>query len=137
MPRSTPFSRERARHAARHFVGRRSRSLDNGPHAGAESMRRHDSYEESTDWRQLGAFAAGIALGLALGAGAALLFAPRTGEETRELLGERARRLGGQMTDRWDDLRHDAERAVRRSRRKLRRGLTRSRWAVEDVADRR
>ncbi|MEO6526872.1 MAG: hypothetical protein ABIP93_09635 [Gemmatimonadaceae bacterium] len=46
-----------------------------------------------TDWREIAIFGAGLALGLALGAGAALLAAPRSGEETRSALRGRARRL--------------------------------------------
>jgi gas vesicle protein len=99
-------------------------------------MRFRAGYDESTDWEKIGTFGAGLVIGLALGAGAALLFAPRTGEETREILGERARRLGNDMSDRWDDLRGGVRKAARRGRRKVRRGLTRGRWAVEDVADR-
>jgi gas vesicle protein len=69
---------------------------------------------------------AGIALGIAVGAGAALLAAPATGEETRAALRSRARRLKRTTTRRgrdvWDDLRaelEDAARALRR--RKIRR----------------
>lgn len=40
-----------------------------------------------------------LVLGLAIGAGIALLFAPRTGEETRRDLQRRARRVGGQAQD--------------------------------------
>ena len=43
----------------------------------------------------VGAFVAGIAIG----AGLALLFAPRTGEETRRDLQRRARRVGDQAQD--------------------------------------
>ena len=38
-------------------------------------------------------------MGLAIGAGIALLFAPRTGEETRRDLQRRARRVGDQAQD--------------------------------------
>lgn len=38
-------------------------------------------------------------LGIAIGAGLALLFAPRTGEETRRDLQRRARRVGNQAQD--------------------------------------
>jgi len=41
----------------------------------------------------------GFLLGLALGAGLALLFAPRTGEETRRVLQRSARRVGDQAQD--------------------------------------
>lgn len=123
----------------------------------SRSGRESDTYEEeSEDWddedldetetdeewmssgalRQTGAAAAGLVLGLVLGAGLAILFAPRTGEETRELLGERARLLRGRAGDRLGDLREEMGRMSRRGRRRLRRGVTRGRWAAEDLLSR-
>ena len=120
----------------------------------SRSGRATDTYEEdSEDWededldeteteeewmsrgglRQTGAAAAGLLFGLALGAGLAILFAPRTGEETRELLGERARMFRGQAGDRLDDMRDDLGRMSRRGRRRFGRGVTRGRWAAEDM----
>jgi hypothetical protein len=84
-------------------------------------------------WRQTGAAAAGLVFGLALGAGLALLFAPRAGEETRELLGERTRMLRGRAGERFDDLRDDLGRMARRGRRRMGRGVARGRWAAEDM----
>ncbi|HXT48135.1 MAG TPA: YtxH domain-containing protein [Gemmatimonadaceae bacterium] len=81
-------------------------------------------------------FGAGLAVGALLGAGAALLFAPQSGDETRELLAERAQRLGGRMSERLDDVRGDLGWYLRRGRRKLGRGASRGRWAGEDLADR-
>jgi hypothetical protein len=94
------------------------------------------SYDEETDWGRVGSFGAGLALGVVLGAGVALLLAPQSGEETREMLGERARMLRGQAGDSWDDLRDELRWLSRRGRRKLRRGATRGRWMAEDIADR-
>ena len=98
---------------------------------GTEAM--GSSYEETAEWDNLGIFGAGLAVGLTLGAGLALLLAPRSGEETRELLGDRSRWIGGRVTGGFDDIRDGVERATRRSRRKLHRGLTRGRWMVEDM----
>ena len=83
--------------------------------------------------RQTGAAADGLVFGLALGAGLAILFAPRTGEETRELLGARARMLRGRAGDRFGDLRDDLGKMGRRGRRRFGRGVTRGRWAAEDM----
>ena len=94
------------------------------------------SYSEEMPWKQTAIFGAGIALGALIGAGAALLFAPQSGEETRELISERAQRFGGRIGDRIDDVRGDLGWYLRRGRRKLRRGAERGRWAGEDVADR-
>lgn len=68
-------------------------------------------------------FAAGLILGAALGAGVALLLAPRPGDETRKLIGRRARRLGDRVADRVDDLRDDIRRSARKGEKKLRRSL--------------
>lgn len=91
-------------------------------------------------WRQTGAATAGLVFGLALGAGLALLFAPRSGDETRELIGERTRLLRGRAGDRLDDLREELGHSARRGRRRVRRGMTRgmarSRWKAEDLLSR-
>ena len=94
------------------------------------------SYSEDMRWRHAALFGAGVALGAVIGAGAALLYAPQTGEETREMLSERAHRFGGRIGDRLDDARGDLGWYMRRGRRKLRRGAKRGRWAGEDLADR-
>src|SRR6516162_2363569 len=61
-------------------------------------------------------FAAGVALGIAVGAGVALLFAPQSGEDTRRSLVRRGRKLTNRGRDAWDDLREEL-RAARRRRR--------------------
>jgi gas vesicle protein len=90
--------------------------------------------EHETDWQQVAVFGAGLALGVLVGAGVALLTAPQSGEETRDYLRRGARRttrmVGRRSQRAWLDLRaelrgaktslHDrkirraAERAVRR-----------------------
>lgn len=86
--------------------------------------------------RSVAIFGAGLTIGALLGAGAALLFAPQSGEDTRELIAERAQRLGGRVSERLDDARGDLGWYLRRGRRKLGRGASRGRWAGEDLADR-
>jgi gas vesicle protein len=83
-------------------------------------------------------FGAGLALGITLGAGAALLTAPRTGEETRAVLRGRASRLrrtaGRKSHDAWDDLRDElvgVQHAIRR--RKLKRAAARDRRRELDM----
>jgi gas vesicle protein len=62
-------------------------------------------------------------LGLAIGAGAALLFAPQTGEETRRSLARRARRaqeaaqdfvedVSGTVADKFNDVRASVEERI-------------------------
>ena len=94
------------------------------------------SYEEPMDWARLGVFGLGIALGALLGGGAALLLAPQSGEEVRADIGRRARGVRADARDAWDDLRDELEWATRRGRRRMRRGVTRGRWAAEDLLDR-
>lgn len=80
-----------------------------------------------TDWQEVALFGAGLALGVILGAGGALLTAPRTGAETRAALGARAARLRRTTVrhsqSAWDDLRDEltqAKRALRNRKRRKR-----------------
>jgi len=90
------------------------------------------SYSESRDWARVGLFGVGIAVGALLGAGAALLYAPQSGFETRTEIAGRARRFRARATDRWDELGSELHKAARRSRRQVHRGVARSRWAAAD-----
>jgi hypothetical protein len=89
------------------------------------------SYEEEPRWRGAGILSLGIIGGALVGAGLALLLAPHSGEETRDRLVRRARRLGTRADESWDDLRDE----LRRLRRRSRRAATRGRWKVEDLVD--
>jgi hypothetical protein len=80
-----------------------------------------------TDWQQVAIFAAGAVLGVAIGAGAALLLAPQSGEEARHGLARQGRRLRARTADAWDDLRDELRYAAGRSRRKVGRALRRRR----------
>src|SRR4051812_18610688 len=75
-----------------------------------------DEDAHETDWQRVALFGAGLAIGLTFGAGAALLAAPRSGEETRAALRSRARRLsratGRRGQDAWDDLREELKSAA-------------------------
>lgn len=94
-----------------------------------------DEEPHETDWRRLAIFGAGLALGLTLGAGAALLVAPQSGEETRSALRSRARRLsratGRRGQDAWDDLRDELRSAARSVRRRRARRAARKALQVE------
>ena len=70
--------------------------------------------ETVPDWNNIGLFTAGIALGAILGASAALLFAPASGNEIRERIGRRVRRTRGD-DDVWDELAAELERAAAES----------------------
>ena len=83
------------------------------------------------EWDSVTVFAAGIAVGLAVGVGTALLFAPQTGEEARSLILRRARRLRRRGGDAWEDLRRELSRAGRRRMKALRQAV-RSRRSREE-----
>ena len=74
------------------------------------------------DWQTLAIFGAGVELGIAIGAGAALIAAPRSGAETRAVLLARASRAKRATTrrghDAWDDLGDELRRAKRVLRRR-------------------
>jgi hypothetical protein len=93
----------------------------------ARSAARRPDLEVETDWQQVTIFAVGALVGAALGAGAALLFAPESGEEARFRLARRGRRLRARTADAWDDLRDELHYAAHRGRRKLGRALRRRR----------
>lgn len=138
MARSSEPTHERPRAQPRH-IGSASHSTPVEEH---DEMQSNDagpigrSYDSDTDWRTLGVLGAGIALGMALGAGVALLTAARTGADTRDLIGERARLTRDRVTDRWGDLRDEFGYLTHRGRRKMHRQATRGRWTAEDVLDR-
>ena len=71
--------------------------------------------------RQATIFAAGLVVGLALGAGVALLLAPDSGAHTRRALLRRGRRVTLRGRDAWDDLRNEFRSAIRERKRALRR----------------
>jgi len=138
MARTTDFSSERSAGTSprpRRSDTDASDSLDSTA-SSPSSKPRGKSHSEDMEWRHAAIFGAGIALGAMIGAGAALLFAPQSGEETRELISERAHQFGGRIGDRIDDARGDLGWYLRRGRRKMRRGAERGRWAGQDLADR-
>lgn len=96
----------------------------------------HESDVE-TDWQHVAIFAVGALIGAAVGAGAALLLAPQTGEEARQGLARRGRRLRARTENAWDDLRDELQLAARRGRRKIGRAMRRRRqrrdWQREDA----
>jgi gas vesicle protein len=77
-------------------------------------------------------FAAGIAVGLAVGVGTTLLFAPQSGVDARYAIVRRARRLRRQGGDAWDELRHELRRAGRRRLKSIRQAVRRKRADAEE-----
>ena len=94
-------------------------------YAGPVNKRRPDQRRRpaiGTEWSSTASLAAGVVLGLAVGAGATLLLAPQSGSEARHDLARRGRRLRRHLehrgSDAWDDLRHELRRAARHARRR-------------------
>lgn len=110
---------------------RSSRGLDRAPLT--------PETDAETDWQHVAIFAAGTLLGAVMGAGAALLLTPQTGEEVRHDLARRGRRWRTRTADAWDDLRDELRYAARRGRRKVGRALRRRRehreWQDESALD--
>lgn len=77
---------------------------------------------EYEDERHVFTFIAGLALGALVGAGAALLMAPHSGERTRRKIARAAEDLGDSTRDRFEeaseDVRRRAHRAVRAAERR-------------------
>ena len=96
-----------------------------------------DGDDGEIDWERVALFGTGIALGAALGAGVALLFAPSSGEEIRAAIARSGVRLAHQGRDVWEDLRDELEWAGRRGKRRVGRRVQRARWAAEDFFDER
>ena len=137
MSRSSEFTRRRPGasefyEASERPEARGDRQLEDAPRERAIGYSDGRGY----DLAKVGVFGAGFAIGAAVGAAAALLLAPRTGEDARELIGEQARVLGGRAADSWDDLRDELRWLARRGRKSVRRGMTRGRWAAEDAVAR-
>ena len=91
-------------------------------------------YARTLEWGDAGLLGAGIAIGVIIGAGAALLFAPQSGADTRDDIARGTRDFGYRATDIWDDLREELRHAANRSSKRLRRGVRRGRALTEDVA---
>ena len=101
---------------------------------GAARRQLEGNGEGELDWQHIAIFTAGAGLGAAIGAGAALLFAPESGAQTRHKLARRGRHFRTRTADAWEDLRHELRYAARRGRRKLTGRLNR---ALRDRRERR
>jgi gas vesicle protein len=70
-------------------------------------------------------------LGLAVGAGIALLFAPRSGEETRRDLQRRAKRVGDQAQDLVSEVTESVSQTINAAKEKVENRIDSTRQAVE------
>jgi hypothetical protein len=95
---------------------RATSTIPKAPAPGSIPQPKPDGFPGETvpDWNNIGLFTAGIALGAILGASVALLFAPASGKETRDLIGRRVRRERND-DDVWDALAAELARAAAES----------------------
>ena len=77
-----------------------------------------------------------LLLGLAIGAGAALLLAPASGQETRQRLQREARRAGRRVKVVAGDLTDDIEDRVKRSKSQFKKRVAHARDSFDDRVDR-
>ena len=85
----------------------------------------------STNDSRAGAVTTGLAIGLLVGAGIALILAPREGSEIRRSARRSLRRLGWRGKDAWLDLRAELHRAARKARRARRRAMVEAEVLVD------
>ena len=64
---------------------------------------------ENNESSRVGGYLAAFAIGALIGTGVALLYAPRSGKETRELLAKKGRDLKSKASDAVDDAKHFVE----------------------------
>ena len=111
----------------------RSKSASSSRRGAAKSAPQGRSFDEQRNWKQLALLAGGIAAGAAAGAGLALLFTSETGPQRRAGLARRARHLGHDAEQRWEDLGFALKEAARSARDRFRhRHAAESKTEVDD-----
>ena len=76
---------------------------------------RGSSFRRVVDWERVGLVGAGLLIGAVVGAGAALLLAPGSGQETRTAIMRKARFAQHRAGDAWDDLAAELAEVARRT----------------------
>jgi len=112
---------------------RRQRSLARGKARAAIERPRGSSFRRTVDWEHVGLLGAGLLIGAVVGAGAALLLAPQSGEETRTIIRRQARNARHRAGDAWSELADELAAATRRGRQRARRAMRRARWRASDA----
>jgi len=82
-------------------------------HPGSVDTPRGRPFEREANWRSVALVGAGIAAGVVLGAGIALLIAPQSGAHTRLALSRQIRRHRPWRRSPWEQLGQELNRAAR------------------------
>ena len=101
-----------------------------------KSTQTRSKVEVARAGRGSGTLALGVAAGLLVGVGLALLLAPQSGGDTRRMLRRGLRKAGNRGRDAWDDLRYEllhARRELRRARRLKRELAARAAEATDAI----
>jgi hypothetical protein len=77
-------------------------------------------YSREPNWATIAMVGAGVTAGIVLGAGIALLLAPRSGAHTRLALSRELRRRRPWRQSPWEELGDELKQVARRGRRRLR-----------------
>lgn len=77
----------------------------------------------------------GFLVGAIVGAGAALLLAPRSGEETRRQIGDTARRVGQNARGKYDDVKGRLAQGVTEVKDRLAQGVTEVKDDLHDAVE--
>jgi len=93
----------------------------------------HEDYE--TEHSEGAGFGTGLLIGAALGAIAAILFAPKSGEETRQQIKDLADQQKDNLKNQWDRTKETATDAVNSAREKVDSFAQRASSSVDDYAD--
>ena len=93
---------------------------------------RGSSFRRTVEWEHVGLLGAGLVIGALLGASAALLLAPTSGEEMRSTIRRQARLARYRAGDAWDDLADQLTNVARRGGRRASRAIRRARWRASD-----
>lgn len=127
-----PRAESRARSAADADVPRRPTASQDDEQPSLDRPR-GSPYRRTIDWEHVSLLGAGLVVGAIVGVGAALLFAPQSGVETRTAIRRQVRVAQSRAGDAWGDLADELAAAARRGRRRARRALRRARWRASDA----
>jgi hypothetical protein len=103
------------------------------PEAPPVERPRGSSFRRTIEWEHVGLLGAGLVIGALIGASAALLLAPTSGEEMRSTIRRQARLARFRAGDAWDDLADQLTNVARRGRRRAGRAMRRARWRASDA----